>query len=206
MFLFLSNFILPNPMRIKSNMIRWVITLTNKRSSSWLNPRPVIGQFQLLIIHRSVWGTSLECNFLYWLVTLPRYHMMSNGNDWTFSNDNYKLLSSINNFYTKNTIHHHMAKITLMLHLQPLFEFVLPTTVAVAQLHIHYVEYSAMAICNCALREIQTEIAWGKITIYFFMERGQLISIFSTSSFITNYRDCGQSRRCGQNKLICSCP
>ena len=156
MFLFLSNFILPNPMRIKSNMIRWVITLTNKRSSSWLNPRPVIGQFQLLIIHRSVWGTSLECNFLYWLVTLPRYHMMSNGNDWTFSNDNYKLLSSINNFYTKNTIHHHMAKITLMLHLQPLFEFVLPTTVAVAQLHIHYVEYSAM--CNCASQEVQTSL------------------------------------------------
>ena len=49
-----------------------------------------------------------------------------------------------------------MAKITLMLHLQPLFEFVLPTTVAVAQLHIHYVEYSAM--CNCASQEVQTSL------------------------------------------------
>ena len=33
-------------------------------------------------------------------------------------------------------------------------QFVLPATVAVAQLYIHYVEYSAM--CNCASREVQT--------------------------------------------------
>ena len=32
------------------------------------------------------------------------------------------------------------------------FQFVLP--IAVAQLHIHDVEYSAM--CNCKLREVQT--------------------------------------------------
>ena len=30
-------------------------------------------------------------------------------------------------------------------------------TVAVAQLYIHYVEYSAM--CNCALREVQTGLS-----------------------------------------------
>ena len=33
-------------------------------------------------------------------------------------------------------------------------QFVLPATVEVAQLHFHYVEYSAM--CNCASQEVQT--------------------------------------------------
>ena len=40
------------------------------------------------------------------------------------------------------------------LHLLKLIQFVLSTTVAVAQLHIRYVEYCAM--CNCASREVQT--------------------------------------------------
>ena len=47
-------------------------------------------------------------------------------------------------------------------------QFVLPANVAVAQLHIHHVEYSAM--CNCALQEVQTGMeTTSKATLRYFL-------------------------------------
>ena len=65
-----------------------------------------------------------------------------------------------------------------------LIQFVLPTTVAVAQLHFHYVEYSAM--CNCASCNVQTQLKFGLSHSLLAIENPKNVENFIAST-IPNY-------------------